>query len=76
MSSWKTVEKVFDQSEAELIAAVLRSGGIPVRIVSDAAGGTLPTLVELRGAEVQVPDDRHADALDLLGAAPEYGEDH
>lgn len=74
MATWKTVETVYDQNEAELLAAILRAAGIPVQVVSDVVGGWFPQLVNLRGAQVQVPDKHYDVAAAVLAAPPEYGD--
>ena len=59
MSSEHEVEiaRFPDASEASLLVAALAARGIPARLVSDDAGGTLPVMQALQGVSVLVPED-------------------
>ena len=52
--------------EAELAAEVLAENGIPATVVSDDAGGTIPSLQSSEGASLKVESDHVARASAIL----------
>ena len=60
--------------EAQLMAEMLRSGGVPAWVSTDDAGGMQPAL-ETQGVRVMVPFTHAGTALRVVGdSPPEHGE--
>ena len=69
-----TVAVVGTHVEAQLMAEMLRSKGVPAWVSTDDAGGMQPAL-ETQGVRVMVPFAHAGAALRLVGdAPPEQGE--
>jgi len=62
------------REEAELLKALLESGGISVIVKTDDAGGFYPQMDVCGGIKLFVADEDYEDAMELLNSVDE-GED-
>ena len=64
---WYVVARAMDLTVAEIPAGLLRSAGIPVYLIREAAGSAIPVSVGmLGGVTIVVPEAYYEDALELL----------
>lgn len=69
MSEWKTVKEYAALFEAELDQQTLEQAGIPVMLKGPMTGAFGPGFSgpTAQGVTLLVPDDRHDEAIDLIG---------
>ncbi|HEX3054370.1 MAG TPA: DUF2007 domain-containing protein [Aggregatilineaceae bacterium] len=66
-NTWYVVDRAPDMSNAEITAGLLRTAGIPVMLLREAAGTAIPVMFGLLGGvDVVVPEAYYAEALALL----------
>jgi hypothetical protein len=69
--TWYVVARAPDLTAAAIPAGLLRSAGIPVFLLREAAGSAIPlTVGRLGGVEVIVPEAYYLEARALLDAEP------
>lgn len=66
----KILKKFQDRQEADIVKALLESGGIVSRIATDNAGGFYPSMDALSGIVLFVDEDDYEDALLLVESGP------
>jgi len=65
--AWYIVAEAMGMTEAEIVAGLLRSAGIPVYLFREALGTAMPVTVGLfGGVQVAVPEAFYAEAMTLL----------